>query len=162
MVLVNDLKYLQVGESPPLPFLRWHQHLNYLMYGVGRGPLDSSLNWTHMLVRATVGRNGHSPRWYCVWIEDIESFSPDLHRDMYSHMLGDVDAVLQPEDARMGLDMRTRTYAVLAASAHRLSAMAAEVQPLSLVASCVLCVGIILNLNINGNVQILCTNVQDT
>ena len=124
-----------MDEPLQIPFITWHHHLNYLMHGVRCGPLDTSRNWSQMIVRSTVGRNGHPPRFYSIWLEDVNRFSPDLHEAMYSHLLGDVDGNLLPEDARMGYDMRTRTFPVLAGSSHRMASLSAELQPLCLVAS---------------------------
>ena len=97
--------------------------------------MDASNNWTHVVVRATVGRNGARPRFYCLWIEDIEGISRSLHQAMYSHLVGDGGNLL-PEDARMGYDMRATSYVVDADSRHRFASVAAEIQPLCLVASC--------------------------
>ena len=118
-----------------MPFLTWHQEVNYLVYGTRGAPLDTSRNWTHVIVRSSVPRGGHRIRHYSVWIEDMEALSPTLYSAMYSHMQGH-DGNLLPEDARMGMDMRAMSYPVSPRCRHRVASVAAEIQPLCLVASC--------------------------
>ena len=129
---------LQEDGDIALPFITWHHKLNYCLYGNRCGPLDTSRNWTHVIIRSKVSRNGAPLRFFMVWIEDVESFSPDLHEAMYSHLFGHRGNFL-PEDARMGVDMRTSQYVVSADSEHRVASMAAMIQPLCLVASCEFC-----------------------
>ena len=119
----------QDDDDINLPFLTWHHRLNYCLYGNMGGPLDTSRNWSHVIIRSTVPRNGAMTRFFSVWIEDVEGLSPSLYDALFSHLFGHPGNFL-PEDARMGLDMRSSQYAVAEDSGHRVASVAAEIQPL--------------------------------
>ena len=123
--------------SPLMVCSMVEQHVSVSMSALGP-PISVSTHPGCMLITRMPSSLSSMLRFFMVWIEDVESFSPDLHEAMYSHLFGHRGNFL-PEDARMGVDMRTSQYVVSADSEHRVASMAAMIQPLCLVASCEFC-----------------------